>query len=270
MFKQFKIAAFCMLGFGILPSAHADSTLVFESTAADGSKTEHTIALSGRWLKLESKPKAKADYVIMDTGRLLMFEVNDEEKSFQVTRMGRLYWPQTPLNTPRFKPMRKKQTVSGVACQRVHEMGPGKEPVAEHCMSAGGPLGLNAREMITLSRLFMSARRMGLPGWIGVATPEERQVSILSQNPEGVKQAFKSVSHKPLSGDLMKVPTGYKRLKPDLPPKEKRPKLAPAAKAEADKPETTKPESANPEGSDVPESPPVDAKDEPAKAQSTD
>ena len=150
----------------VAPLAHADSTLVYELTAADGSKIQHTISIRGPWLRLESEPKGKSDYTLMDTARLLMFEVDDEAKSYQVTRMGRLYWPVTDLNAPRFKPIPKKQAVSGVRCQPVHEMGKDDQSIAEHCMSAGGPLGLNAREMVTLSRLFMSVRRIGL-GWLG-------------------------------------------------------------------------------------------------------
>jgi hypothetical protein len=142
-----------------------------------------------------------------------------------------------------------------VKCQQVHEMGEDKAVVAEHCMSAGGPLGLNAREMITLSRLFMSARRMGLPGWIGVATPEERQISIMSSNSDGVSQVFKSVLHKPLPNDLMKVSVDYQRLLPDLPPVEQRPKLTPAAK---------------PKAASQPAASPAEVKPEPTKAEPAD
>ncbi|MEN8179846.1 MAG: hypothetical protein ABFS39_14685 [Pseudomonadota bacterium] len=220
MFKRMKIITAALAAFSVVPLAHADSTLVYEQAGADGSKTQHTISISGRWLRLESEPKGKYDYTVMDTGRLLMFEVDDKAKSFQVTRMGRLYWPATPLNTPKFMPIPKKQAVSGVSCQQVHEMGKDKKMIAEHCMTAGGLLGLNAREMITLSRLFMSARRIGL-GWPGVATPDERQVSILSKSSGGESQTFKSVAHGRVAKNLLKVPDAYKRLKPDLPIKEK-------------------------------------------------
>ncbi len=196
MLKYLKIMILVFAVSGLVPLTHADSTLVYELTGKDGSKTQHTVSISGRWLRLESSPKGKYDYLVMDTGRLLMFEVDDQARSFQTTRMGRLYWPDTPLNHPDFMPMAKKQTVAGIACQPVHEMAKDKQSIAQHCMSAGGPLGLNAREMITLSRLFMSARRIGF-NWPGVATPDERQVSILSQTPDGRKQEFKSVLHRP-------------------------------------------------------------------------
>jgi hypothetical protein len=215
--KHLKIIAAVLSAYSAIPLAQADSTLVYELTAADGSKVQQTIAIRGPWLRLESEPREKSAYTLMDTSRLMMFEVNDKDKNYQVIRMGRLYWPVTDLNAPKFRPITKKQTVSGVRCQPVDEIDKDDKSIAEHCMSAGGPLGLSAREMISLSRLFMSARRMGL-GWPGVATPDERQVSILSHNPAGVKQEFKSVVHGPLAKTLFKIPDGYRRLKPDLPP----------------------------------------------------
>ena len=235
-----KIAAAILAASSVVPSAHADSTLVYELTGADGSKIQHTVSIRGAWLRIESKPKGKYDYTVMDTSRLLMFEVDDKAKSFQVTRMGRLYWPVTPLNAPKFKPIPKKQTVSGVPCQPVHEMGKDEKSIAQHCMTPGGPLGMGGREMITLSRLFMSARRIGL-GWLGVATPDERQVSILSQRPDGGKQEFKSVVHRPIAKTLFKVPNAYKRLKPDLPIKEdkkaqQKPAEKPAAEVQQEQP----------------------------------
>jgi hypothetical protein len=251
MLKHLKIVAAVLAAPSVVPLAHADSTLVSELTGADGSKIQHTISIRGPWLRLESEPKGKSDYTVMDTSRMLMFEVNDKAKSFQVTRMGQLYWPANPLETPKFKPIPKKQTVSGVHCQPVHEMGKDEKPVAEHCMAPGGPLGLNAREMITLSRLFMSARRIGL-GWLGVATPDERQVSILSKKPDGRSQEFKSVVHRPVVKTLLKIPNAYKRLKPDLPVRESKKaqqKLAdkPAAAVKQEQPKSeAKPETGEP------------------------
>lgn len=216
MLKHYKIAAALIVTLSIAPLAQADSTLVYELTGKDGSKVEHTISITGRWLRLESKPEAKSDYTIMDMGRLMKFEVDDKAKTFQVTRLGRLYWPETALNSPEFNPIKKKDASAGVSCQPVYEMGSDNKPVAEHCMTIGGPLGMDAREMITLSRLFMSNRRIG-QSWLGLATPDERQVSILSQNPAGEKLQLKSVSHKPIDKTLLRIPVDYKRLQPDLP-----------------------------------------------------
>ena len=224
MLKYNKYVTAILLTLCTVSASYADSTVVYQLTNKAGDKVEHTIQISGRWLRLDSQPRGKADYTVMDMGRLLMFEVDDKTRSFQVTRMGRLYWPETPLNSPRFKPVAKKKTVAGVSCQPVNELGNNKKPVAEHCMSAGGQLGLNAREMITLSRLFMSVRRMSDSlenSWLGLATPDERQVSILSQNAAGDKLVLKSISHGRIDKMLLKIPVDYKRLKPDLPAKEK-------------------------------------------------
>ena len=217
--KYNKFVTAILLTLCATPVSYADSTVVYELSNKAGDKVEHTISISGRWLRIDSVPKGKADYTVMDTGRLLKFDIDDKAKSFQLTRMGRLYWPETPLNSPNFKLLRKKKTVAGVHCQPVNEIGENKKPVAEHCMSSGGSLKLNAREMITLSRLFMSTRRMG-DSWLGLATPDEHQVSIFSQNSTGDKLVLKSVSHGRIDKTLFKMPVNYKRLKPDLPVKQ--------------------------------------------------
>ena len=194
MFNKKTLVATVLVALSMTSVVHADSTIVYELNDAGGLKIQHTISISGRWLRLDSQPKGKSDYTVMDLGRMLMFDVNDSEKNFQLTRMGRLYWPETSLTSPKFKPIPKKNAVSGIRCQPVDETGADNKSVAQHCMSSGGALGLNAREMITLSRLFMSARRLGL-SWPGVATPDERQISLLSKNSSGVMQEFKSVTH---------------------------------------------------------------------------
>ena len=216
MLKHYKFVTAILLTLCTTPISYADSTVVYELSNKAGDKTEHTIAISGRWLRIDSDPKGKTDYTLMDTGRLMKFDIDEKAKSFQLTRMGRLYWPETPLNSPKFKLLRKKKTVAGVPCQPVNEIGENKKPVVEHCMASGGSLRLNAREMITLSRLLMSVRRMN-DSWLGVATPDEHQVSILSQNDAGDKLELKSVSHGRIDKRLMKIPVDYKQLKPELP-----------------------------------------------------
>ena len=216
MLKNPKIVAAVLAAWSVAPLVHADSTVVYQLTNKEGDKVEHTIQISGRWLRLESEPKGKADYTVMDMGRMLKLEVDEKNRSYQLTRMGRLYWPETPLNSPKFKPVRKNNAVAGVRCQPVNEIGENKQAVTEHCMASGGSLNLNTREMITLSRLFMSTRRIG-DSWLGVATPDERQVSILSQNAAGDRLVLKSVSHGWIDKTLLKIPVDYKRLQPDLP-----------------------------------------------------
>ncbi|RKZ65402.1 MAG: hypothetical protein DRQ44_08135 [Gammaproteobacteria bacterium] len=220
MLKHNRLATAILLTLCATPISYADSTVVYESSNKAGDKVEHTILISGPWLRIDSVPKGKTDYSIMDTSRLLKFDIDEKEKTYQLTRMGRLYWPETPLISPNFKLLRKKNTVAGVACQPVNELGENKQAVAEHCMAAGSSLRLSAREMFTLTRLFMSSRRMSdklSDSLLGVATPDERQASILSQDPAGNKLELKSVSHGWINKKLMKIPTGYKKLKPELP-----------------------------------------------------
>ena len=214
MLKKYKLVVTILVAFGASPFVQADSTLAYEISGSDGQKILQTISISGRWLRLDTVPKRGADYIIMDLGRLLMFEVNEKEKSFQMTRMGRLYWPS--LHSPRFKPVPKKSSVSGVQCQPINEIGMDNKAITKHCMSTGGGLGLNARETITLSRLFMMARRLG-QNWPVVATADERQVSILSESINGTAHQFKSVQHGRIDSTKFKVPVGYKRVLPDLP-----------------------------------------------------
>lgn len=220
MLKPNKFIAAFVITCSAISISYAESTVVYESSNKAGDKFEHTILISGPWLRIDSVPKDKIDYTIMDTSRLLKFDIDEKAKTYQLTRMGKLYWPETPLISPKFKLIRKKKTVAGVACQPVSELGVNKQAVAEHCMAAGNALRLNAREMFTLSRLFMSSRRMSdnlSDSRLGVATPDERQVSILSEDSAGNKLELKSVSHGWINRKLMKIPTGYTQLKPDLP-----------------------------------------------------
>lgn len=229
-----------VLGLCAASMAQADSILVYEKTGADGSKVEHSISITGRWLRIDTDGQGKPHHRIMDTGRMLLFEVDDSAKSYKLTHMGKLYWPEIPV--PKFMPVPEKQTVSDVRCQKVQEMGPEK-PIAEHCMTAGGPLGLNARETKTLSRLFVVARRMGWD-WPGVSTPDERQVSIQSRNlGSGVTQQFKSVKHEAIPDDRFKVPDDYKQIRVD----QKRPPKQEAPETTEKKPDTAPDASAKPE-----------------------
>jgi hypothetical protein len=103
--------------------------------------------------------------------------------------------------------------VAGIGCRVVIEK-VDKQPVAEHCMAGTGELGLTSREMITLSRMFTTARRLGL-GWVGVATPDERIVSINSRLLDGdAGQQLQSVSYEYIENELMQVPKSYRRIKP--------------------------------------------------------
>jgi hypothetical protein len=195
--------------------AQADVKLVYDITTATGDQKQASISLAGRWLRLDMQPGSDVDYVIIDTGRQIMFEVDDDKKQFEVTRMGPPYWPKNEaLLNPGFKPLRKKQTIAGATCQLVNELdrsNPQDPVVANHCMAPGSALKLGPRQTITLSRLFMLFRRIGMD-WFGVATPDERQVSVLSAYKSGAKLQLKSIKPFFSTKTFYKVPVEYKRI----------------------------------------------------------
>lgn len=214
MFNCLKIIT-AMLGLCASSLALAEPTLIFEIVDADGAKSQQTISITGRWLRSETDQKGKPDYALMDSGRLMLFNVDDTAKSYRVTRVGKIFWPEAPP-APKFKPKKKKQSVAGVPCIVVQEMGE-DGPVAEHCMAGIGPLGLNRRELIAMSRLFMAGRNMAT-GEIGVAIADERQIAIQSRSLVGKRsRVLKLVTHKPTPDSKLKIPDEYKRIKPDLP-----------------------------------------------------
>jgi hypothetical protein len=222
--KHCKLLSSFLLSFSILTPLYADSVLVYELKRPSGETVKQTISIDGRWLRLDTEPRGQADYVLMDLGRLIKFDVYDKTKSYQATRMGMLYWPETANVIPRLKPLRKPANIAGARCQQVNEIIPTGETVVKHCMSSTAPLGLNDREMITLSRLFMLGRRLNV-GWPAVATKDERQVSISSHARDGTIQKFVSAWHGNLPYTKFKIPDDYKRITPDLPDPSVLPKL---------------------------------------------
>jgi hypothetical protein len=209
MSADFNSAAI-LLGCCLIGSVHADSILTFEKSGAGGIKEIRTVSITGRWLRIDSDAEGGPDYTLMDTGRMLMFEVDDKNKSFRQTHMGKYYWPKDVL--PKLKPMREKTAVSGVRCRKVEEKD-GEESIANHCMTAGSEIGLNERKTKSLSRLFLVSRRMKLD-WGAVTTPDERQVSISSHHPSsGDSLTFVSVVHKPIPDNLIKIPDDYKQIR---------------------------------------------------------
>lgn len=222
--KHNKLLITVFLLFTALTPLYADSVLVYELKLPNAETVKQTISIDGRWLRLETEPPGQADYTLMDTGRQIKFDVYDRSKSYQVTRMGSLYWPETAKLLPRFKPLKKAAIIAGARCQQVDEIIPTGETVLKHCMSSTGSLGLNSREMITLTRLFMLGRRLNV-GWPAVATPDERQVSVSSQAKDGTVHQFVSVWHGNLPYTQFKIPNDYKRISPDLPDSSVLPRL---------------------------------------------
>lgn len=222
MFTRNNLIAILLLSICIVPRSWAYSTVVFDLTDKDGNKVEHKVSIYGRWYRVDTTPKGPEDYVLTDSGYQKQHEVFDKNKNFRTTRLGRLYWPLGPLLTPVLKPSGKVTNFEGIRCQPVDEIGKDEKPIAKHCMVTSGPLGLNDREMITLSRLFMYMRRINgslEKSWIGVATRDERQISIHSEDTAGNKLEFKSVNHDVLNSALFRIPRDYKEIQPVIPEK---------------------------------------------------
>lgn len=188
----------------------ADVTLVYETTLADGSKTQHSIAISGRWLRLDAEPAGAHSYMLMDAGYLRFYYVDDTARRYTVVEAGPTFNPTAPP-PPHLHATKATREVADLHC-RVVEEATDAGAVAEHCMVATGPLRLSAREMTSLSRLFAAARRMDF-GWAGVATTDERMVSVQSRSlGSAAAQELKSVSHAVVSHARLRVPKDYQRV----------------------------------------------------------
>jgi hypothetical protein len=234
------LAICCLAG-----QARADASLVYETLGTDGSQTRYTFAISGRFVRVDSDTEP-ARFRLIDTGLLTMADVDVENKRYTFEKLPRRQvsgaGPGTGskpggskvnkqdgekaggnadesaaaagpelLPLPVLSPTRKKQNVSGVVCRLVRELVDG-QPVAEHCMAGTGPFGITGREMITLSRLFTTARRLQL-GWAGVATADERIASVDSKLGDGAgSQTLLSISYDWIPDERMRVSKQYRRV----------------------------------------------------------
>ena len=232
-----KIAQLALLG-GICNAApvQADVTLVYQTASADGAKTQHSFAIAGRFVRVDMDAEPER-YWVIDTGLLTMADVDKATQRYTFRKLPRPELPATtaakqktsaksqgeqgadqaassvPMLAPEpvLVPTRKKQNVAGIICRMVNEV-VNDQPVARHCMAGTGPLGITSREMVTLSRLFTTARRLEL-GWAGVATADERIASVDSRLGEGqATQTLLSVSHDWIPDERMQVSKKYKRV----------------------------------------------------------
>ncbi|MEW8321926.1 MAG: hypothetical protein AB2606_04715 [Candidatus Thiodiazotropha taylori] len=198
-----------LLGFGLIGSAHADSIVTFEMNGPNQSKEIRTVSITGRWLRIDSDNEAGPDYTLMDTGRMLLFEVDDKKKSFKQTYMGKLYWPKDV--PPKLISMRERGVVTGKRCLKVQEQVSSRH-MLNHCMLNGTELGLDERSIKTLSRLFQVSRRMKLD-WIAATTQDERQISIHSHDSEnGTSIKYISIVHEGIPDNKFKIPDTYQRI----------------------------------------------------------
>ena len=220
---------------GMAAVAYADATLVYETVDAEGAKTQHTFAISGRFVRVDMDTGPNR-YWVIDTGLLTLADVDTAAQRYTFEKLPRPELPATkaarqkaaaasaaepateaadtgPVLAPEpvLAPTRKKHNIAGTICRVVNEIA-GDQPVAEHCMAGTGPLGITSREMVTLSRLFTTARRLKL-GWAGVATADERIASVGSKLADGRgSQTLLSVSHEWIPDERMQVSKQYKRV----------------------------------------------------------
>jgi len=256
--------------------AQADAILVYETADAADAKTQYTFSISGRFVRIDSEPREQPGYSLFDTGRMVMFNVDETAHSYTPVKAGRFFHPSITVTPPdtaedkaaervaspektadktpekvassdpaedstakrvassdpataasteataktadstaesTLKATKKKRTVAGKRCRVVLEIA-GDKPVAEHCMSGTGELGLSKREVITLSRLFTKAANLDL-NLLGAATKDERYVSIQSQRTDDkASQTLKSVSKTAIPSEKMRIPEDYKQLQP--------------------------------------------------------
>ena len=112
-----------------------------------------------------------------------------------------------------FKPSPKTDEIAGVRCRVILELIDG-EPAIEHCMANKAALGMTEREMRTLARLFVMARKRGYD-WLGAATEDEDFVSVRSRDMlRGKTLNLTSASTNALPAGRLRVPKDFIEVKP--------------------------------------------------------
>ena len=232
--------------------SQADATLVYETLDAEGAKTQHTFSITGRFVRIDTQPRQQPGYALFDTGRMIMFDVDETTHSYTPVKAGKSWHPAVqvaPADTAedntskkgsaepaaetaaepaaepaaetaaesaaatRLKATKKKSSVADKRCRMVLEIANDKQ-VAEHCMSGTGELGISTREMVTLSRLFTKADNLGL-NLLGVATADESYASIQSKLADGKSsQTLKSVTKAAIPTEKMRIAEDYKLVPP--------------------------------------------------------
>ena len=230
----------------------ADATLVYETLDAAGAKTQHTFSITGRFVRIDTQPRQQPGYALFDTGRMIMFDVDETTHSYTPVKAGKSWHPAVqvapadtaedntskkgsaepvaepvaetaadpaaetpaePAAATRLKATKKKSSVADKRCRMVLEIANDKQ-VAEHCMSGTGELGISTREMVTLSRLFTKADNLGL-NLLGVATADESYASIQSKLADGKSsQTLKSVTKAAIPTEKMRIAEDYKLVPP--------------------------------------------------------
>lgn len=222
-----RLALLFTLVLGTTNVAYAETTLVYQLGDAHGATKEQTYTLHGRWVRVDDTDKSNHDYLILDTGFQIMHVVDAQNQTF--TTFGESHFHQGKQTQtasenanakraaeraskhPAFKPTGMKDTVAGIRCNIVNEIVNDK-PVAEHCMADTAVLGMNQREMITMTRFIMFSKDWTDPDWIAEQS-NEQFVSIRSR-PTGGEATFqlKTVTHAIPPNDYFRVPPSYRKM----------------------------------------------------------
>lgn len=232
--NKLSVCIMAMAACGV-SAVHADATLSYELTAADGNKTVKQFSTARFFIRIDD-PADTEHYLLFQAGKFFpLFSVNPSKSTY--TRL-------TPAVTPYLssesrpksvaeetavqggskqtaevahkpaailKPTKKTRNVEGINCRIVHELLDGK-PVIEHCMANSARLGVTDREIITLSRLFKMSRDREF-GWLGTGTEDESFVSVQSRDLRDNRvMQLTALSTKPLPAGTLRIPPSYKEV----------------------------------------------------------
>jgi len=218
-------------------AVHADATLTYELTEADGNKTVKQFSTARFFVRIDD-PADTNQYLLFQAGKFFpLYSVDSAKKSYtRLTPEVIPYMsPESRIHhgannttsavkndseqtagtvnkpAPIFKPTKKTQLVAGIECRVVHELLDNK-PVIEHCMANSARLGITNREVITISRLFEMSRNRDY-GWLGVGTKDEEFVSIQSRDlRHNSALQLTALSAKPLPEGSLRIPPSYKEI----------------------------------------------------------
>ncbi|MGB5678989.1 MAG: hypothetical protein WBN36_14495, partial [Gammaproteobacteria bacterium] len=187
-----------------LSMAHADATLTYELSGADGGKTVKKFSISNFYNRIDDSIE-KDRYLLYQAGRFHpVYSVNTAESSYMLLTPDVIPYmgPQSQKHhgairsteqreseqatanvkkpAPKFKPTKNLRKVAGIECRVVNELIDNK-PIIEHCMANSARLGVTKREVITMARTFEIARNYDF-GWLGASTIDEEFFSIYSRD----------------------------------------------------------------------------------------
>jgi hypothetical protein len=80
--------------------AQADATLVYETSDAAGAKTQYTFSILGRFVRIDSEPREQPGYSLFDTGRMVMFNVDETAHNYMPVKAGRHFHPAISVTPP--------------------------------------------------------------------------------------------------------------------------------------------------------------------------